>query len=203
MRLAWHSPENCLDVVEKFTVTLHTHTETRRDGRREVREWKGIAWAFKEQEVQLFKDTISTNKHSSSVAILAMTLWLFSAWFTPPEKIADILEGSITTCLRTSRTNREHFGKQDEADPVTNRDIGRRTDRHSQWAGQKGSDWRGTDAGSPVSISWTTQALLVCVTPLLHRRADHQLYYDLFLKQRFANQHLVSLGNQKRSHDFR
>ena len=74
MRLAWHSPENCLDVFQKFTVTLHTHTEIRRDGTREAREWKGIAWAFKEQEVQLFRDTISTNKHSSSVAIGAMTM---------------------------------------------------------------------------------------------------------------------------------
>ena len=40
----------------------------------EARGWKGITWAFKEQEVQLSRDTISTDKHSSSVAIVVMTM---------------------------------------------------------------------------------------------------------------------------------
>jgi hypothetical protein len=74
MRLAWHSLENYLVVFQKFTITLHIHTGIRRDGTREVREWKGIAWAFKEQEDQLFRDTISTDKHSSTFAIGAMTM---------------------------------------------------------------------------------------------------------------------------------
>jgi hypothetical protein len=66
--------ENCLDVLEEFTVTLHTYTEIRRDGTRKVRTWKGIVWAFQEKEVQLFRDTILTYKHSLSIAIGAMTL---------------------------------------------------------------------------------------------------------------------------------
>jgi hypothetical protein len=66
--------ENCLDVLEEFTVTLHTYTELRRDGTRKVRAWKGIVWTFREKEVQLFRDTILMYKNSSSVAIGAMTL---------------------------------------------------------------------------------------------------------------------------------
>lgn len=71
--------ENRLNVFEEFKVTLNTHTEVRREGTREVREWKGIAWAFRVQEVQLFRDMSSTNKHSSSVSIGANDILIISA----------------------------------------------------------------------------------------------------------------------------
>lgn len=66
--------ENCLDVFEEFTVTLHTYTQATRGGTVKVRTWRGIKWAFKEKEIQLFRDTILTYKHSLSIAIGAMTL---------------------------------------------------------------------------------------------------------------------------------
>jgi hypothetical protein len=66
--------ENCLGVFEEFTVMLHTYTHVMRDGTIKVRTWKGIKWAFKEKEIQLFRDTILTYKHSLSVALGAITL---------------------------------------------------------------------------------------------------------------------------------
>jgi hypothetical protein len=66
--------ENCLDVFEEFTVTLHTYTQTTREGTVKVRLWKNIAWAFKDKEIQLFRDTIVTYKASLGIAIGAITL---------------------------------------------------------------------------------------------------------------------------------
>jgi hypothetical protein len=70
-----HTPlENCLDIFDEFTVTLHTYTQTTRDGSRKIRRWKNIAWAFREKETQLFKNTIVTYKASLSIAVGALTL---------------------------------------------------------------------------------------------------------------------------------
>jgi hypothetical protein len=66
--------ENCLGVFEEFTFTLHTYTQTTGDGSRKIRRWKNIAWAFREKETQLFKDTIVTYKASLSIAVGALTL---------------------------------------------------------------------------------------------------------------------------------
>jgi hypothetical protein len=66
--------ENCLDVFDEFTVTLHTYTQTIKDGSRKIRRLKNITWAFREKETQLFKDTIVTYKASLSIAVGALTL---------------------------------------------------------------------------------------------------------------------------------
>jgi hypothetical protein len=55
-------------------VTLHTYTQTTREGTVKVRLWKNIAWAFKDKEIQLFRDTIVTYKASLGIAIGAITL---------------------------------------------------------------------------------------------------------------------------------
>jgi len=197
MRLAWHSPENYLVVFQKFTITLHIHTGIRRDGTREVREvreWKGIAWAFKEQEDQLFRDTISTDKHSSSVAIGAMTMWLF-LFDSKPWKI------SLTSLKVQSplvSTNEQY-----ESRTIWKTGWGR-SGHNSRYRVLNEPTWPAHWPEklrlawyrcwfSPGSISWLHkwQALLVWATPLLHRRTDHQLHYELFLKARFAIQQMV------------
>jgi hypothetical protein len=66
--------EKCLDVFDEFTVTLHTYTQTTRDGSRKIRRWKNIAWAFREKKTQRFKDSIVTYKASLSIAVGALTL---------------------------------------------------------------------------------------------------------------------------------
>jgi hypothetical protein len=47
-------------------------------------------------------------------------------------------------------------------------------------------------------FSWldflTAQALLVCVTPLLHRRTDHQVYYQLLWKRDFQSKRIFLLA---------
>jgi hypothetical protein len=66
--------ENCLDAFDEFTVTLHTYTQTTKDGSRKIRRLKNITWAFREKETQLFKDTIVTYKASLSITVGALTL---------------------------------------------------------------------------------------------------------------------------------
>ncbi|PMD28685.1 hypothetical protein NA56DRAFT_696466 [Hyaloscypha hepaticicola] len=90
-------------------------------------------------------------------------------------EIADILEGSITTCIyeRAIRIKNK-FGKQNEADPVITRDTGCRSFNLASELVRKTR----TGVAQMLVFPWldflTAQALLVCVTPLLHRRADHQ-----------------------------
>lgn len=66
--------ENCLDIFDEFMMTLQTYTQTSRDGTRRVRTWKKITWAFKDKEIQLFRDTILTYKASLNLAAHAATL---------------------------------------------------------------------------------------------------------------------------------
>jgi hypothetical protein len=66
--------ENCVDVFTEFTMTLNQYVVTTRDGSTKVRTWKHITWAFKEKEIQLFRNTLLAYKSSLSIAIGAMTL---------------------------------------------------------------------------------------------------------------------------------
>lgn len=66
--------ENCLDIFDEFTTLLNGFTHTTRDGTVKVRTWRNIAWAFKDKEIQLFRDTITTYKVSLDVAVSAMNL---------------------------------------------------------------------------------------------------------------------------------
>lgn len=66
--------ENCLDIFEEFTNTLNGFTQTTRDGKVKVRTWKNIAWAFKDKEIQLFRDTVTTYKMSLDMTVNVMTL---------------------------------------------------------------------------------------------------------------------------------
>lgn len=91
--------ENCLDVFEEFTVTLHTQTEVRRDGPREVSEWKGNCLGVRGaggsvvQGHDLDEQTLLKRYHWSNDIVI------ISACFNTPKEIADTLEGSITTCI--------------------------------------------------------------------------------------------------------
>lgn len=67
--------DNCVDVFEEFTVTLHKSTTATRDGGTRVRTWKNLEWAFKDKEIQLFRDTLITYKASLDLAVGALTLY--------------------------------------------------------------------------------------------------------------------------------
>ncbi|SCO84275.1 uncharacterized protein FRV6_08402 [Fusarium oxysporum] len=66
--------KNCLNVFDEFTTLLQGFTQTSRDGTIQVRVWKQMAWAFKDKEIQLFRDTITTYKISLDIALSAITL---------------------------------------------------------------------------------------------------------------------------------
>jgi hypothetical protein len=66
--------ENCLKICDEFTALLQGFTQSSRVGTIQVRVWKQVAWAFKDKEIQLFRDTITTYKVSLDMALSAMTL---------------------------------------------------------------------------------------------------------------------------------
>ena len=66
--------ENCVDIFTDFTTTLNQYVATTRDGTVKVRTWKNIVWAFKEKEINLFRDTVLAYKASLSLAVGTMTL---------------------------------------------------------------------------------------------------------------------------------
>ncbi|KAF5718531.1 White collar 1 [Fusarium globosum] len=65
--------ENCLNLFDEFTALLQGFTQTSRDGTIQVRIWKQMAWALKDKEIQLFRDTVTTYKVSLDMALSAMT----------------------------------------------------------------------------------------------------------------------------------
>ncbi|EXA51250.1 hypothetical protein FOVG_03714 [Fusarium oxysporum f. sp. pisi HDV247] len=66
--------ENRLNIFDEFTTLLQGFTQISRDGTIQVRVWKQMVWAFKDKEIQLFRDTITTYKVSLDMALSAMTL---------------------------------------------------------------------------------------------------------------------------------
>jgi hypothetical protein len=66
--------DNCVDIFEEFTITLHRYSHTTREGALKVRTWKQIPWAFKDTEIQRFRDTLLTYKASMSLAISVVNL---------------------------------------------------------------------------------------------------------------------------------
>jgi len=66
--------ENCVDIFTDFTTTLNQYIVTTRDGTVKVRTWKNIVWAFKEKEINLFRDTVLAYKASLSLAVGTMTV---------------------------------------------------------------------------------------------------------------------------------
>jgi hypothetical protein len=101
--------------------------------------------------------------------------------------------------LRTSSTNREQFGKRDEADPVKTRDIGCRTHRLGQLTGQKDSGWQDTGAGFSLAqfLDYTDSASLCNSPPPSPSRSPAIL--SIVPESEICSQQMVSLGNQKRS----
>ncbi|WKT43673.1 PAC motif [Fusarium oxysporum f. sp. vasinfectum] len=67
--------ENRLNIFDEFTTLLQGFTQISRDGTIQVRVWKQMVWAFKDKEIQLFRDTITTYKVSLDMALSAMTLF--------------------------------------------------------------------------------------------------------------------------------
>lgn len=65
---------NCVDVFTEFTTMLNQYIITTKDGSKRVRTWKHVAWAFKDKEIQLFRNTLLAYKSSLTIAIGAMTL---------------------------------------------------------------------------------------------------------------------------------
>ncbi|RSL89571.1 hypothetical protein CEP51_001115 [Fusarium floridanum] len=120
--------ENCLDIFEEFTTLLNSFTQTTRDGTVKVRTWKNIAWAFKDKEIQLFRDTVTTYKVSLDVAVNAMTL------------------SAITSIDERTRRIETDF-KEDFRD-IQARLQALDVDRVelASISGRKGSEWYGTDA---------------------------------------------------------
>ncbi|KAF5604014.1 GATA transcription factor [Fusarium pseudocircinatum] len=120
--------ENCLNIFDEFTTLLQGFTHTSRNGTVQVRVWKQMAWAFKDKEIQLFRDTITTYKVSLDMALSAMT---FST-------IASLNE----------RTKRFETNFKEEFKEIKSRLQGLDNDRVelASLAGCKGSAWYGTEA---------------------------------------------------------
>ncbi|RSL53008.1 hypothetical protein CEP54_010609 [Fusarium duplospermum] len=119
--------ENCLDIFEEFTTLLNSFTQTTRDGTVKVRTWKNIAWAFKDKEIQLFRDTVTTYKVSLDVAVNAMTL---SAITSIDERTRRI-EADFKEDFRDIQARLQAL----DVDRVELASI----------SGRKGSEWYGTD----------------------------------------------------------
>lgn len=66
--------KNCVDMFGNFMTTLRKNTVTTREGFERVAKWQSITWAFREKEIQLFRDTLVTYKASLSIAVGAITL---------------------------------------------------------------------------------------------------------------------------------
>ncbi|KAF5618710.1 White collar 1 [Fusarium sp. NRRL 52700] len=120
--------ENCLNIFDEFTTLLQGFTQTSRDGTIQVRVWKQMAWAFKDKEIQLFRDTITTYKISLDMALSAMT---FST-------IASLNE----------RTTRFETDFKEEFKDIKSRLEALDNDRIelASVAGCRGSEWYGTEA---------------------------------------------------------
>ncbi|KAJ4218071.1 hypothetical protein NW759_008666 [Fusarium solani] len=120
--------ENCLDIFEEFTNTLNGFTQTTRDGKVKVRTWKNIAWAFKDKEIQLFRDTVTTYKMSLDMTVNVMT---FSAISSIDERTRRI-ETDFKEDFRDIQARLQAL----DVDRVELASI----------SGRKGSEWYGTDA---------------------------------------------------------
>ncbi|KAF5718825.1 white-collar 1 [Fusarium mundagurra] len=120
--------ENCLNIFDEFTTLLQGFTQTSRDGTIQVRVWKQMVWAFKDKEIQLFRDTITTYKVSLDMALSAMT---FST-------IASLNE----------RTRRFETDFKEEFKDIKSKLQALDNDRFelASVAGCKGSEWYGTEA---------------------------------------------------------
>ncbi|KAF5989612.1 GATA transcription factor LreA [Fusarium bulbicola] len=120
--------ENCLNIFDEFTTLLQGFTQTSRNGTIQVRVWKQMAWAFRDKEIQLFRDTITTYKVSLDMALSAMT---FST-------IASLNE----------RTKRFETDFKEEFKDIKLRLKALDNDRIelASVAGCKGSEWYGTEA---------------------------------------------------------
>ncbi|KAH8706207.1 PAS domain-containing protein [Ilyonectria robusta] len=120
--------ENCLDIFDEFMMTLQTYTQTSRDGTRRVRIWKKITWAFKDKEIQLFRDTILTYKASLNLAAHAATL--------------------LTTTSIDERTKRMEADFKKNFNQIQSKLEALEIDRIEliSIAEEKGSEWHGTNA---------------------------------------------------------
>ncbi|KAI1051112.1 hypothetical protein LB506_010822 [Fusarium annulatum] len=120
--------ENCLNIFDEFTALLQGFTQTSRDGTIQVRVWKQITWAFKDKEIQLFRDTIMTYKVSLDMALSAMT---FSTIVSVDE-----------------RTKRFETEFKENFKDIKSRLQALDNDRIelASVAGCKGSEWYGTEA---------------------------------------------------------
>ncbi|KAG7436988.1 White collar 1 protein [Fusarium oxysporum f. sp. raphani] len=129
--------ENCLSIFDEFTALLQGFTQTSRDGTIQVRVWKQMAWAFKDKEIQLFRNTITTYKVSLDMALSAMT---FST-------IASLNE----------RTKRFETDFKEEFKDIKTRLQALDNDRIelASVAGCKGSEWYGTEADFAMKPSFT------------------------------------------------
>ncbi|KAF5554106.1 zinc finger domain-containing protein [Fusarium phyllophilum] len=125
--------ENCLNIFDEFTTLLQGFTQTSRNGTLQVRVWKQMAWAFKDKEIQLFRDTITTYKVSLNMALSAMN---FST-------IASLNE----------RTKRFETDFREEFKDIKSRLQALDNDRMelTSVAGCKGSEWYGTEANFTMS----------------------------------------------------
>ncbi|KAF5599026.1 GATA transcription factor [Fusarium pseudoanthophilum] len=120
--------ENCLNIFDEFTTLLQGFTQTSTDGSIQVRVWKQMTWAFKDKEIQLFRDTITTYKVSLDMALSAMT---FS-----------------TIVSLNQRTKRFETKFKQEFKDIKSKLQALDNDRVelASLAGRKGSEWHGTEA---------------------------------------------------------
>ncbi|KAF5642274.1 white collar 1 [Fusarium tjaetaba] len=120
--------ENCLEIFDEFTTLLQGFTETSRNGTIRIRVWRQMAWAFKDKEIQLFRDTITTYKVSLDMALSAMT---FS-----------------TIVSLNERTKRFETKFKEEFKDIKSKLQALDYDRVelASLAGRKGSEWHGTEA---------------------------------------------------------
>ncbi|KAF5533971.1 GATA transcription factor [Fusarium napiforme] len=120
--------ENCLNIFDEFTALLQGFTRTSRDGTIQVRVWKQMAWAFKDKEIQLFRDTITTYKVSLNMALSAMA---FS-----------------TMAALNERTKRFETDFKEEFEDIKSRlqALGNNHIELASVEGCNGSEWYGTEA---------------------------------------------------------
>ncbi|KAF5604281.1 GATA transcription factor [Fusarium subglutinans] len=120
--------ENCLNIFDEFTTLLQGFTQTSRNGTIQVRVWKQMAWAFKDKEIQLFRDTITTYKVSLDMALSAMTFSTIASLNERTKKFeTDFKEEFKDIKLRLQTLDNDRI-------------------ELASVAGCKGSEWYGTEA---------------------------------------------------------
>ncbi|KAL5600583.1 hypothetical protein FOVSG1_008395 [Fusarium oxysporum f. sp. vasinfectum] len=120
--------ENCLNIFNEFTTLLQGFTQTSRDGIIQVRFWKQMVWAFKDKEIQLFRDTITTYKVSLDMALNVIAF------------------STITSLDERTKQSETEFKEEFKAIRSKLQSLDNDLVELASFTGCKDSEWYGTEA---------------------------------------------------------